>query len=78
MTTFTSSFSSKTELNTTAVEGSGDLAIAVGNYRMDLTPKKAGAKPLKDEGKYIEVMKRQNDGTWKIVYDIWNSNPPAK
>jgi uncharacterized protein (TIGR02246 family) len=78
-TEFTNGFSSKAELNTTAVEGSGDLAYAVGTYRMELTPKKPGAKPLKDEGKYIEVMKRQDDGTWKIVYDIWNSSaPPAK
>jgi uncharacterized protein (TIGR02246 family) len=80
MTDFANGFTSKTELNTTAVEGSGDLAYAVGTYRMELTPKKAGAKPLPvDEGKYIEVMKRQDDGTWRIVYDIWNSNaPPAK
>jgi ketosteroid isomerase-like protein len=24
------------------------------------------------------VLKRQDDGSWKIVYDIWNQNaPPA-
>jgi len=34
---------------------------------MSLTPKKAGAKPLPtEEGKYIEVLKRQDDGSWKI------------
>jgi uncharacterized protein (TIGR02246 family) len=78
-TDFTNGFTGKIELNTTSVEGTGDLAYAVGTYRMALTPKKPGAKPLPvDEGKYIEVLKRQDDGTWKIAYDMWNSNPPAK
>jgi uncharacterized protein (TIGR02246 family) len=76
---FGKGFAGPTELNTTSVEGAGDLAIAIGSYRMALTPKKSGAKPLPvDEGKYIEVLKRQDDGSWKIHHDIWNQNPPRK
>ena len=77
---FANGFSGPVELNTMAVEGGGDVASAIGTYSMTLTPKKAGAKPMpKEEGKYIEVLKRQDDGSWKIVYDIWNPNaPPAK
>lgn len=73
-------FSGPTELTTTAVEGQGDLAYAVGGYRQTLTPKKAGAKSLPtEEGKYIEVFKKQADGSWKIVYDMWSPNAaPAK
>jgi uncharacterized protein (TIGR02246 family) len=73
-------FSGPFELTTTAVEGRGDLAYAVGTYRATLTPKKAGAKPLPaEEGKYLEVLKRQADGSWKIVYDMWSQNaPPGK
>jgi uncharacterized protein (TIGR02246 family) len=76
---FANGFSGPTELNTMAVEGSGDVATAIGTYTMTLTPRKAGAKPLPtDEGKYIEVLKRQGDGPWKIAYDIWNPDaPPA-
>jgi len=75
---FTNSFSGPIELTTTAVEGRGDLAYGVGTYRMSLTPKKAGAKPLPtEEGKYVEVFKKQADGSWKIIYDIWNANAPA-
>ena len=71
----TSSFSGPIELTTTAVEGRGDLAYAVGTYRATLTPKKAGAKALPtEEGKYIEILKKQTDGSWRIVYDIWNQN----
>jgi uncharacterized protein (TIGR02246 family) len=77
---FTNGFSGPTELNTMAVEGGGDVASAVGTYRMTLTPRKAGAKPLPtEEGKYLEVLKRQDDGSWKIIYDMWSPNaPPAK
>jgi uncharacterized protein (TIGR02246 family) len=64
----TNSFSGPTEMTTTAVEGRGDLAYAVGVYRASLTPKKVGAKPLPtEEGKYLEVLKKQADGSWKIV-----------
>jgi len=74
----TNSFSGPTELTTTVVEGRGDLAYAVGIYRASLTPKKAGAKPLPtEEGKYVEVLKKQADGSWKIVYDMWSPNAPA-
>ena len=71
------SFSGPTELTTTAVEGRGDLAYAVGIYRATLTPKKASAKPLPtDVGKYLEVLKKQADGSWKVVYDMWSSDAP--
>jgi uncharacterized protein (TIGR02246 family) len=72
-------FSGSVELTTEAVEGRGDLAYSVGTYRATLTPRKAGAKPLPtDDGKFLEVLKKQADGSWKIVYDIWSSNaPPA-
>ncbi len=79
---FTSGFAGPIELNTMAVEGGGDVATAIGTYTMSLTPKKAGAKPLPaEEGKYLEVLKRQDDGSWKIVYDMWSPNAapaPAK
>jgi uncharacterized protein (TIGR02246 family) len=71
----TNSFSGPTELTPTAVGGGGDLAYAVGTYRATLTPRKAGAKPLPtEEGKYLEVLRKQADGSWKIIYDMWSPN----
>jgi uncharacterized protein (TIGR02246 family) len=68
-------FSAPAELTTTAVEGRGDLAYAVGSYRLTLTPKKAGAEALPtEEGKYMEILKKQADGSWKIAYDMWSPN----
>jgi uncharacterized protein (TIGR02246 family) len=76
---FVNGFSGPIELNTMAVEGGGNVASAIGTYTMSLTPRKAGAKPLPtQEGKYLEVLRRQNDGSWKIIYDMWSPNaPPA-
>jgi uncharacterized protein (TIGR02246 family) len=70
-------YPAKMELSTATVEGRGDLAYAVGTWRATPTAKK-GAKALPpEEGKYLEVLKKQADGSWKIVYDMWNSNAPA-
>jgi uncharacterized protein (TIGR02246 family) len=75
----TSSFSGPFELKTSAVEGRGDLAFSTGEYTATLTPKKAGAKPMPTEtGKYLGVMKKQPDGSWKLIYDIWNESVAPK
>jgi uncharacterized protein (TIGR02246 family) len=74
----TSSVSGPFELKTSAVEGRGDLAFSTGEYTATLTPKKAG-KPMPTEtGKYLGVMKKQPDGSWKLIYDIWNENVTPK
>ena len=62
-------------LETTDVSGSGDVAYGVGKYRMTLHP--AGADRIEDKGKYVVVYRRQADGSWKAVADIFNTNLPA-
>ncbi len=57
------------------VAKSGDLACVSGTYEETMTD--ASGKPVKDRGKYVEIFKKQADGTWKVVADIWNSNLPA-
>jgi ketosteroid isomerase-like protein len=60
------------------VDGRGDIAFCRGTYSMTIAPPGAPA-PMKDAGKYIEVRRRQKDGSWKIAADIFNSDlPPAK
>jgi uncharacterized protein (TIGR02246 family) len=78
-TGMTSAVSGPFELKTTAVQGNGDLALSTGEYTATLTPRQKGAKPLPVEhGKYLGVMKKQPDGSWKLIYDIWNTNGEAK
>jgi uncharacterized protein (TIGR02246 family) len=57
------------------VQVSGDLAVARGTYTATVTPKDGGeAIPI--DGKYMTLLKRQPDGSWKIYRDIYNSNVP--
>jgi ketosteroid isomerase-like protein len=56
------------------VEGEGDLAYVHGTYHLEMSMPD-GIVP--DDGKYIEIWKRQTDGSWRIAYDIFNSDLPA-
>jgi len=53
----------------------GDMAWMTGTY--EIMTKDAGGKPTNDHGKYLEVWKKQADGKWKVVADIWNSDLPT-
>jgi len=55
------------------VHESPDLCAAVGRYVMTFP----GDAP-DDRGKFIEVWKRQSDGSWQIADDAFNADlPPA-
>lgn len=58
------------------VEGRGDLAYVLGTYTMTIAPPGAPG-PVNDSGKYVDVRRRQKDGRWLIVVDIFNSDMPA-
>jgi len=60
---------------TVEVAKAGDLAYVSGTYEAAMTD--ANGKPVKDRGKYVEIFKKQADGTWKVIADIWNSDLPA-
>lgn len=47
----------------------GDLAYEVGTYAV------AEADPP-ELGKFVNVLKRQSDGTWKVAVSIFNSDKP--
>ena len=53
---------------------SGDLATVSGTW--EFTMNDAKGKPATDRGKFVEVVKKQTDGGWKCVTDIWNSDLP--
>jgi len=56
------------------VARSGDLGYTSGAYEM--TFKDATGKPLSDKGKYVTVWKKQKDGAWKVLLDIFNTDLP--
>ena len=62
------------------VSASGDLGYTSGTYEM--TVNDAAGKPMTEKGKYVTVWKKQRDGQWKVMEDIFNADatpppPPA-
>jgi len=57
------------------VYGYGDLAVVRGTYELSIQPEGV-QEPIKDMGKWIEIRRKQQDGSWLIEVDIWNSNNP--
>jgi ketosteroid isomerase-like protein len=53
----------------------GDVGYAYGTYI--LTSNGANGVPSTDHGKYSEVWKKQADGSWKCVVDMWSSDLPV-
>jgi ketosteroid isomerase-like protein len=66
-----------TSLETTKVEvsRSGDLAYSLGTS--ETTVNDAQGNPVTVREKWVVILKKQPDGTWKSVLDIWNSDQPA-
>jgi len=62
------------------IEVAGDMAVERVEYTATAWPREGGS-PVEDRGKGVHVFRRQADGTWKLVQDIWNSdglpNPDA-
>ena len=58
------------------VSRAGDLAY--GHGTVEAMVNDAAGNPVKERGKWVGVWKKQADGQWKLVLDIWNSDqPPA-
>ena len=63
------------EFNQIEVDGAGDVAYVYGTYSMMLAMP-GMEEPVPDRGKYIEIWRRQEDGTWQLTRDIFNSDMP--
>lgn len=50
----------------------GDLGYTSGTYEDSY--KGPDGKTVGGKGKYLCVWKKQSDGTWKAVHDMWNSD----
>jgi ketosteroid isomerase-like protein len=60
--------------NKVGVSRSGDLGYTSGTTGM--TFKDASGKTVAYKGKYLTVWKKQADGSWKVLYDMFNSDLP--
>ena len=57
------------------VAGAGKLAYVWGTYSFDMLPEGAES-PVLDTGNYIEIWQKEDDGSWRIIRDIFNSDLP--
>jgi uncharacterized protein (TIGR02246 family) len=57
------------------VARSGELGYSTGPYQSSF--KDPSGQTLNDHGKYVTVWKKQANGRWKVVYDIFNSDLPS-
>jgi len=58
------------------VKGGAGMVTVRGQYSMNLMLPGAAAA-VADSGKYVEVWMKQADGSWKMTWDIWNTDIPA-
>jgi uncharacterized protein (TIGR02246 family) len=71
---FLDAYTVRFEVASDTIEGRGDLAYNQGHYRFTAVPKAKGAPGVADEGKFVEILKKQPDGSWKYVVDMYSSN----
>jgi len=55
------------------VAGSGDVAYVRGTYQMALRIPGVEA-PVGQAGKFLQVYERQDDDSWLLARDIWNTD----
>jgi ketosteroid isomerase-like protein len=54
------------------VAKSGDTGFTSGSYEDSY--KGPDGKLVKGKGKFLCVWKKQKDGTWKAIHDMWNAD----
>lgn len=63
------------ELTSAEIQITGSWAFDRGTYTWKGTPK-AGGPAVDDRGKFLVILKRQSDGSWKVFRDMDNSDRP--
>ena len=65
----------KINLETAEMGYDGNVAYERGVSTVTIQPQ--GGPEMTAKGKYLVVLKRQDDGSWKLAVDIWNSDSPS-
>jgi len=59
------------------VVGQGNIAHHIGSYHFAGTLRDSSHTQLPPEdGKYLQVFVKQDDGSWKLLADAWSANAP--
>jgi len=60
-------------VETMDAHSSGSLGYETGSFL--LTVNGPDGEPVVDRGRYVEVLRRESDGTWRSTHGIWNASP---
>jgi uncharacterized protein (TIGR02246 family) len=71
---FLDAYTARFEVVSDTIEGRGDLAYNMGHYRFSAVPKAKGVPGVADEGKFLAILKKQSDGSWKLIADMYSSD----
>lgn len=63
------------DLTSDEIEVAGPWAFDRGTYRWQAVPR-AGGDRIEDHGKYLVILRRQADGSWRVARDMDNSDRP--
>lgn len=68
-------FNTKMEVNPEGTKVIGDRAYSHGFYSWTSTPKEGG-DTHQGNGKFLTILEKQADGSWKIAIDCFNNDAP--
>jgi uncharacterized protein (TIGR02246 family) len=68
---------SNMDINTGEVRILGNQAYSHGTYTFETTPKEGG-ETTRLSGKFLDILEKQVDGSWKIAIDCHNYNEPLE
>lgn len=57
------------------IQVDGDMAWSRYDYIIHRTPK-GGGETISSYRKFLDIMRRQEDGSWRVYKHIWNYNEP--
>lgn len=60
-------------LENLSVVGGGDMVCVMGRWSLNVVQ---GDDKVPNRGRFLDTRLRQEDGTWKLVFDIFNSELP--
>ena len=63
-------------INTEEVQILGDQAYSHGTYTFEMTPKEGG-ETTSLSGRFLDILEKQADGSWKMAIDCHNYNEPS-
>jgi len=66
----------KFSFTSSLIEVFGEIAFERLEYEASVRPVDGGQE-FRDVGKGLHVYRREGDGSWKLVADIWNSDKPT-